>query len=125
MTDTTQNVGTAYAFFYCAAPREEIEAEIPTLRECAQTPSALELSLTEGMENVQGNPQVVTLAQDAGQQGMRYVLQATYPQATNKATANEVADILNQANQSPLWHEGEEYRGAVVYWQDNDWVFRE
>ncbi len=108
MTDTTQNVGTAYAFFYCA-----------------QTPSALELSLTEGMENVQGNPQVVTLAQDAGQQGMRYVLQATYPQATNKATANEVADILNQANQSPLWHEGEEYRGAVVYWQDNDWVFRE
>ena len=125
MTDTTKNVGTAYAFFYCAAPKLEIEAEIPFIRKCAQTPSALELSLTEGMENVQGDPQLVALAQDAGQQGMRYVLQATYPLVTNEATANEVADVLNQAYQSPLWHEGEEYRGAVVYWQNDDWIFRE
>lgn len=125
MTNTNQNVGTAYGFFYCAAPKTEIEAEIPTLRECAQTPSALELSLTEGMENVQGEPELVTLAQDAREQGMRYVLKATYPQATNEATANEVADVLNQAYHSPLWVEGEEHRGAIVYWQDNDWVFRE
>jgi len=125
MTNTTQDVGTAYAFFYCAAPRQDIEAEIPFIRECAQTPSALELSLTEGMENVQGNPQLVALAQDAGQQGMRYVLEATYRGETNQRAADEVADILINAYQSPLYQPNDPFCGQVVYEENGEYVLRE
>lgn len=117
--------GKAYGFFYCQALKEEIVAELPTLREYAQTPSQLELTLTEGMDNVKGNAKLLELAKEAKEQGIRYVLEATYPKATDKKTADETADILNQMYQSPLYQAGEEFRGAVAYQENGEYVFRE
>jgi len=42
-------------------------------------------------------------------------MEATYPNATNNQTADELASILNQAYQSPLYEKGEIFRGIVVY----------
>ena len=49
------------------------------------------------------------LARQAKEEGMRYVLSATYRGATNKKTADELASIMNQAYQSPLYKDGERF----------------
>ena len=117
--------GKAYGFFYCTASKAEIEAELPTIRDCAQTPSQLELTLMEGVDKIKGNGNLMALAQQAQDEGMRYVVEAKYQGATNQATANELADILNQTYQSPLYQPGEPFRGAVVYEENGEYVFRE
>jgi len=118
------NPGKAYGFLYCSASKQEIEAELPSLRDHAQTPSQLELVLIESIDNL-GDSKLNHLAQKAKEQGINYLLEATYPHANHKATANELADILNQAYQSSLYQAGEPFNGAVVYELDGEYVFRE
>jgi len=119
------NYGTAYAFFDCRASKDQIETELPNIRQCVKTPSKLELSLTEGVENLTGDTELVALAKEAKEGGMRYVLQAKYPGATNNQTADEVASIMNQAYQTPLYADKEEFRGGIVYQEKGQYVFRE
>ena len=109
------DVGRAYGFFDCNASKQEIETELPTIRELVKTPSQLELSLIEGMDNIKGNKRLTALAQEAKQDGINYMLQATYPNGTNRDTADEVASVLNQAYQSPLYKAKEPFKGAIVY----------
>jgi hypothetical protein len=136
--ETMEKAGKAYGFFDCRASKEQIEAELPTIRECVKTPSNLELSLTEGIykltgtrilgkETLAGKPvdaQLRDIALEAKNSGIRYLLEASYEGATNKQTADEVADILNQAYQSPLFKQGEPFIGAVVYEENGKYVFR-
>lgn len=126
-----EKTGKAYAFFDCRAPKKQIEAELPNIRELAQAPNKLELSLMEATENPRVSPlsdpslyRVVKQAKDAG---MKYFLEATYEGATNKETADELASILNRAYQSPLYKPElkEPFRGAVVYKENDEYVFRE
>ena len=116
--------GKAYGFFYCNASKEAIESELPTIRKLAKTPSKLELSLTEGMDNLKGDSKLTSLAQEAKQDGINYVLEATYSNASNKQTADEVAGILNQAYQSPLYQDKAGFKGAIVYEDKGKYVFR-
>jgi len=120
-----EKTGKAYAFFYCKASKEQIESELPTIRELVRTPSKLELSLTEGTDNIQDDEKLTALAQEAKQTGLNYTLQATYPNATNKKTADELAAILNQAYQSPLYADKEEFRGGIIYKEKDEYVFRD
>ena len=120
-----KTVGKAYGFFYCDASKQEIETLLPTICEMAQTPSQLELSLIEGMDNITGDKSLTDLAQEAKQSGINYMLQATYPHGTNEDTADEVATILNQAYQSPLYKAEDRFNGAIVYEKDGKYVFSE
>ena len=117
--------GKAYGFFNCNASKEQIAVELPAIRNFAQTPSQLELTLTEGVDGIKGDTNLVALAQQAKQKGIRYVLEAKYQGATNKATANELADVLNQTYQSPLYQAGEPFSCAVVYEEKGEYLFRE
>ncbi len=38
---------------------------------------------------------------------------------------DEVASVLNQAYQSPLYQKGEQFRGEVVYKDRGRYIFRE
>lgn len=77
--------GVAYGFFNCRASKPEIEAELPTIRDLAQTPNQLELTLTEGVENlpVQRDSALRAIVQQAQDANLRYVMQAQLPGATN------------------------------------------
>ena len=109
----TNKAGEAYAFFQCGASKREIESEIPLIRKVVGTPSELELSLTEGMDNVRGNDNLRTLAEEAKQSGINYMFKAVMPDKTNIETADELASVLNQAYQSPLYRPGHEFNGAI------------
>lgn len=89
------SVRKAYGFFYCNASKQEIETELPTIRKMVGTPSQLELSLIEGMDNIKGSKRLIALAQEAKQNGINYMLLATYPSGTSRDIADEVASILN------------------------------
>jgi hypothetical protein len=119
------SIGRAYGFFYCNASKQEIETELPTIRDLVRTPSHLELSLIEGMDNLKGDQRLTTLAQEAKQDRINYVLEATYPGGNNKNTADEVAAILNQAYQSPLYKAKEPFKGAIVYEENGEYIFRD
>jgi hypothetical protein len=117
--------GKAYGFFHCDASKEAIESELPAIRKLVKTPSKLELSLTEGMDNLKGDSKLKALAQEAKQDGINYVLEATYSNASNKQAADEVAGIINQAYQLPLYKKGEQFKGGIAYEDKGNYVFRE
>lgn len=125
MANKKENVGKAYGFFYCDASKQEMETELPTIRELVGTPSQLELSLIEGMDNIKGDKRLTALAQEARQYSINYMLQATYPHGTNRDAADEVASILNQAYQSPLFETKKLYKGAIAYEENGEYVFRD
>jgi len=125
MKKEIKNVGKAYGFFYCGASKEAIQAKLPTIRAIVRTSDKLELSLIEGMDNIKGDKRLTTLAQEAKQDGLNYMLQATYPNGTNKDAADEVSSILNQAYQSPLYRTKEPFKGAIVYEEKGEYLFRD
>ena len=118
-------MGQAYGFFDCRASKGDIEAELPTVRDLARVPSALELSLIEGVENLTGDERLMALAKEAKESGMRYVMEAKFPSDTNKQTAGELGDVLNSIYTSSLFDKGEPFKGAVVYEENGKYVFRE
>jgi len=122
----TNQTGTAYAFFNCNASKEQIEEEIPTIRNLVQTPSELELSLTDNFKLKDFTDcKLKSIVQDAKKAGIKYLMTAKYPNATNKRAADEVAGVINQAYQSPLYQAGEPFSGAIVYKEMENYIFRE
>ena len=119
------NYGRAYGFFYCDASKQEIEETLPTIRECVQTPSELELTLFEGIENINDDAKLREFSREAKSSGMKYCLEAKYPGATNEKTADELSAVLNQAYLSPLYQEEEPFIGEIVYEDKGEYVFRE
>ncbi len=117
--------GEAYAFFQCSASKQAIEGEIPLIRKVVGTPSELELTLTEGMDNVAGNDCLRDLAQEAKQSGINYMFRARLPNRTNRETADEVAAVMNQTYQSPLYGASGPFNGEIAYEQNGSYIFRE
>lgn len=114
--------GRAYAFFDCRASKKQIKAELPTIREFAQIPPLLELSLSEKPEEMERQAKLLPSDIRAKVSGSKYFMKAKLPDATNKETADELAAILNQAYQSPLYDEGEPFFGEICYKEGNTFV---
>lgn len=111
-------VGKAYGFFHCRASKREFEAPLPKMRENVQTPSELELTLIEGVENLRGDSELMHFVRMARENGCNYVLEAVCPGKTGKTTANEVIKILISAYQSHLYKKGEPFNGDVIFEKD-------
>lgn len=117
--------GKAYGFFNCRASKDEINAELPTIRDFSQTPSRLELKLKDDLKEINGDSDIKAIAQVAKDIGINYVLEATYPGNTNRTTADELSGILNQAYQSLLYEDGENFKGQIYYKEDGSYISRE
>ena len=120
-------IGKAYAFFDCKASREDIEKELPNIRETVKTPNELEISLTEGFDNLPistDDAQLLQFAEKAKDVNLKYFIEANYPNHGNRETADEISAVLNQASLSPLDPEGKQIRGTIVYKHDKRYFFR-
>jgi len=131
-----RDFGEAYAFFDCNSSITQIAEEIPYVRSSVQTPKRLELYLAERTLPVIGNSwshklphvdsELIEIAREADEAGIKYVLAARAPpNMNNHQTADELASILNQAYQSHLYQEGEQFRGDIVYKDRGRYVSRE
>jgi hypothetical protein len=126
VNQTKKQVGEAYAFFNCRASKGEIERELPDIRDAVKTPNQLELSLTEGINpEIFKHPELRSIAQDAKDAGIRYFMRASYRDASNKQTADELSSILNQAYQSPLYQDKEEFRGGIFFEENGHYAEKE
>jgi len=115
--------GKAYAFFDCNASKKEIEDTMPEIRKDAETPSELELSLIEGPSNLNGDAELLEIAENAKNSGVRYVIEATYPGKSNRKTADKLVTLMNQTYQSPLYQHGEPFTGEVTYEENGEYLF--
>lgn len=113
-------------FFDCNASGKEIEKEIPYIRDAVRTPKHLKLALIDAVipELYSRNSELESIAQDAADAGIKYSLLAKCSTLSNSQTADEVAGILNQAYQSPLYQEGEDFRGKIFYKANSEYVER-
>jgi hypothetical protein len=118
------DVGEAYGFFYCAAPKQDILDLLPKIRSAVKTLSRLELFLIGLEGDLRDDAVLSDLAGEAIESGFNYVLRARCPGKTNSDTAGEVGDILNQAYQSHLYAPREPFNGALVYDDGGEYVFR-
>ena len=108
-------MGKAYGFFKCNASKGEIEAEMPGMRNAAQTPGKLEVSLTEGLDSIKGDEGLMSLVKQLRQKDFNFAMEGNYPSATNQDTAGELGNILNMAYKSNLYKPGEPFYSEVVY----------
>ncbi len=125
-----RDFGRAYAFFDCNASREEINEILPDIRDAVKTPKKLELSLVEEALSFIGynpfDPELFEISREASEAKIRYALRARAPSnMTNSQTADELAAILNQAYQSPLYQDKEPFRGWIFYKEKGKYVSRD
>lgn len=116
-------IGKAYGFLDYNGPKGLLERELEDIRLSPdfQVPSALELSLTEGVEGIEGDLGLMGIALGARGAGMTYVLEARYPNATNEQAAAEISSIFQQISQSPLDNGSNRY--GIVYEENGDYTF--
>lgn len=120
--------GKAYGFFDCSASKEAIEAELPAVRIDTKTPKELELSLIEGMDQLRGelnDADLLSIVRKAKEDGMKYVMKATYPGATNEKTSGELQALLINTSNSLFCQTNEHIRGRFVYEEKGKYIFRE
>ncbi len=118
-------IGKAYGFFDCSASRKKIETELPKIRKLVHTPREVDLSLFDDISNIRGDSNLMSVIEHAKNTGLKYALEASYPSASNRNAANEVATILSQTYQTHLFDEGEPFRGEIVFEENGKYVFRE
>ena len=89
---------------------------MPRIRELAKTPGQLEITLTEDGASLlkEGDEKLSELLRNAKEAGRQYVMDATFPEATNEETAEELKTILIQAYQSPLYKNDEPFYGDIL-----------
>ena len=144
---TAKPGGKAYGFFDCNASKGEIEGYLPFIREVTQTPSELELSLTEGLGGLEGDPLLMPAyesaksrirfpsamstqdrlmtKQEIGDRELRYTIQVTVPDKTNERAAEELDAILNNMYNLHLYQENDPFRGAIVFEENGKYVLRD
>ena len=115
-------MGDAYAFFKCNAPEAAIQAELPKMRALARVPSLLELSLTSEMRSIKGDEKLTRIVEDAAQNGIPFAMKGHLPGVSNQGTAEEVAQVLNKAYESPLYAKGEKIYGVVLYEENGEFI---
>ena len=106
--------GRAYAFFNCQTPKHIIKKFLPTIRKMQNVPPLVEIFLYDGPGKLRDKV-AAELVKDANASGIRYAMKAIYPGASNFAAAEELKAIVNQSYQSPLFEEGEPFRGQIFY----------
>jgi len=133
--ESTQNpVGEAYAFFDCSATPEDIEGELPHIRERFETPRGLELSLLPVGEFVRGkiDPKLLKIINEeetgptysgkvepsrrtvtpARLRDLKYALHARYPGKTNEDAGAALVGVVNGLNYA--FGDGQVFMGEIV-----------
>lgn len=110
--------GKAYALFDCDRTIDAIRNEVKSIRRVIEVPSDLEVLLFSRKDFVSGS----VLSTLTDQLGLGYVAEATYPGYSNKDAADELSVIFNQAANSPLYDNPEDFRGEIIYRDINSWA---
>ncbi|HIH25717.1 hypothetical protein J4476_03355 [Candidatus Woesearchaeota archaeon] len=110
--------GKAYALFDCPKDIDDIKTEVFSIRRIIETPSYLEVLIFSRKDFVSG-PVLSSIAEKLG---FPYVAEVAFPLHSNKDAADELASMLNQASNSPLYDNPEDFRGEIIYRDIPSWI---
>ena len=116
--------GRAYAFVDCVSPIREIEENLSVIRECAQTPADLELRITTPHKINTNDEELIEIIEEAKRTDKNYVFEATLRGATNRKTADELADIMIYLFRAVYEEKGIPFRGEIRYEEGGKYLFR-
>lgn len=124
--DKDAKVGRAYGFFAYDGKTEDIQAELPRARKLAQTPDELALKLIEGVDGVdtREDSELASVVERAKFRGMTHAFEATMPNAGNRKVSTELHLVLGNIYNSPLYPQGVQPCGGIVYKRGNKYCFR-
>lgn len=130
-----RNVGEAYAFFRCDAETESVAFTLDSILRLETDgkrvyPVGLTLELYKedsakdffhGLDT-SNDPELREYVRMAGEAELNYAVRATLPKvpehrgvSANRGAADELGNVLNQTYNSPLFNEGEPFRGEIIY----------
>ena len=115
-------MGTAYGFFNCRADSPwVIERILVDLKQERTIARNLELSVIDGVEHLRGDQALMDIARnEAKPAGIRYVMEARLPGATNERTAIELSDVFTELYHFPeIYQQGDRFCRLLVY-QDEE-----
>jgi hypothetical protein len=116
-------VGKAYLFFECSYSKEEVINEINNIISSSDIPNKLELSLIDGLDKINNQSLLYQILKDAKDKAMNYIFEGTYPNLTNKDTANELRIILNLLLISRINSDDNTIKSEIVYQDSGKYVF--
>lgn len=115
-------LGRGWTYFNCnAASAQAIEAVLPNARHASEAPRGLELSVIDGIDHLPADTpsKIMDVAlNEAKPAGIRYVMEATLPGATNIQTAQHLHGVLNMMYMEPSISSPNEPRQGLTVWID-------
>jgi hypothetical protein len=117
--------GEAYGFFYYQGSSKDILEALPKIKRKTQTPSKLELNLTEGVNKLDTSKDSALdeIVQKAERQHMTHALKASLPEAGNRKTAGFLGNVMNGIYTS-LYDAKEPFYAGIAYKRGEQYVFR-
>ena len=117
--------GTAYGFFHSDSSEQLIQQELEDILQTPELafPSNLELKLSPLHNFNPNDSNLFPFVKEAQTAGLNYLVQGTYPLASNQHTADELATLLNQAYQSE-WL-SQQPPPVILYKENDTYHFRE
>ena len=116
--------GEAIGFLDSGDRVDRFKGELSKIERLVNTPSGVHMSFSKNPKGITGDADLKAIGALADQIGLTGVVRASFPGQTNQRAADELAAIGNQAYNSPVYDNGEEFRGEIVYKQGNEYVLR-
>lgn len=115
-------LGRACTYFNCnATSAQAIRDVLPNARHTSEAPNDLEISVIDGIEHLPADTpsKIMDVAlKEAKPAGIRYVMEATLPGATNIQTAQHLHGVLDMMYMEPSISSPHEPRQGLTVWQD-------
>ena len=116
------SLGRAWTYFNCdATSAQEIRDVLPDARHTSEAPSALEIAVIDGLEQLPRDTpaKIMEIAlKEAQPAGIRYAMEATLVGATNLETARHLHGVLNMMYMEPSIAQANQPRYGVTLWID-------
>ena len=114
MKKMQQPAGRAVGFFNSYQSRKAVKYYLPLIEQCTEMPAEVKVKTTSAAK-LKRNKRWRKIATDAHLNGERHVIKGRCAGCDGEGVAIEIKQILNQAYQSPLYKEEDEFRGSVHY----------
>ena len=115
--------GTAYAFFAGPQDPDKLTDELPYIRQLIRTPDDVDVEVIHGTYSP-SDTALSRIAHSANEAGMKYVMKVIL-EGEHERASDETAVILNQACNSHLYREGEQFRGEIVHPSGRRYAYRD
>jgi hypothetical protein len=117
--------GEAYAFFRYAGAADILELALPDMRQMAQAPSALELTLSNTQRFFHLDDKLMSFVVLARTLDLNYVLAGRQQGVRNADVADSLGNVVNQLGKSALYRPTDPFIAQIIFMREEDYILKE